>query len=212
MSVAPDGSPVPVYLRLPPMGEPELIAAAIPAGASILELGCGAGRVTRPLVELGFQVTAVDESPEMLTHVRGATTVLANVESLELRQTFDCVLLGSHFINAPAADSRAALLASCARHVAPTGAVLIETYPAELEWVAGHETTIGDVTLRLAEAERTGALVRATMEYAMAGDVWRQPFEALLLTETELREELRRASLRFERWLDDGRGWFVARP
>ncbi len=42
------------------------------AGASILELGCGAGRVTHPLVALGHPVVAVDESPEMLAHVRGA--------------------------------------------------------------------------------------------------------------------------------------------
>jgi hypothetical protein len=29
---------------------PEVIEAAVPAGASLLELGCGAGRVTGPLV------------------------------------------------------------------------------------------------------------------------------------------------------------------
>ena len=51
--VAPDGSPVALYARLPALGEPELIHDAVPAGAEILELGAGAGRVTHDLLALG---------------------------------------------------------------------------------------------------------------------------------------------------------------
>jgi ubiquinone/menaquinone biosynthesis C-methylase UbiE len=54
------------------MGEPEIVHGAIPPGASILELGAGAGRMTRPLVTLGHPVVAVDESGEMLARIRGA--------------------------------------------------------------------------------------------------------------------------------------------
>jgi len=57
------------------MGEPEIVHAAVPPGASILELGAGAGRVTHPLVALGHPVVAVDESAEMLARIRGAETV-----------------------------------------------------------------------------------------------------------------------------------------
>ena len=39
-------SPVKLYARMPTFGEPELIHEAIPAGAEILELGSGAGRMT----------------------------------------------------------------------------------------------------------------------------------------------------------------------
>ena len=101
MGVAPNGSPVDVYRALPGADEAELIASALPAGASILELGCGTGRVTHELVARGFRVTAVDESAEMLEHVRGAETVLSRIEELELARTFDAVLLASHFVNAP---------------------------------------------------------------------------------------------------------------
>jgi len=38
---------------------------AHPRGA-ILELGAGVGRITHPLLELSYRVTAVDNSPEML--------------------------------------------------------------------------------------------------------------------------------------------------
>lgn len=74
-AITPDGSPVEFYTLLPPGEEAEIIGGAVPAGGSILELGSGVGRVTHPLVAAGFQVVAVDESAEMLTHVRGAQTV-----------------------------------------------------------------------------------------------------------------------------------------
>jgi hypothetical protein len=37
--ITPDGCSVDFYALLPPMGEPEVVHGAIPAGASILELG-----------------------------------------------------------------------------------------------------------------------------------------------------------------------------
>ena len=71
MSVAPDGTPVDLYLMLPPGGEAEIVDAAVPEGAEILELGCGPGRVTHELLRLGHPVVGVDESSAMLAHVRG---------------------------------------------------------------------------------------------------------------------------------------------
>ena len=48
--ITPDGCAVDLYRVLPAMGEPEIVHGAIPAGAGILELGAGAGRVTHRLV------------------------------------------------------------------------------------------------------------------------------------------------------------------
>ena len=70
--IAPDGSPVEVYLRLPPGDEPDIIHAAVPEGAAILELGCGAGRLTRALVALGHPVVAVTNRRRCSAHVQGA--------------------------------------------------------------------------------------------------------------------------------------------
>lgn len=91
-AITPDGCAVDLYSRLSVGNEPEVIAAAVPAGASLLELGCGAGRVTHPLLERGFAVTAVDESAQMLARVRGARTVQSPIESLDLGETFDVVM------------------------------------------------------------------------------------------------------------------------
>ncbi len=82
--IAPDGSPVLLYARLPALGEPELIHGAVPAGAQILELGAGAGRITHELLALGHEVVAVDNSSAMLAFIRGAETVLADLEALDL--------------------------------------------------------------------------------------------------------------------------------
>src|SRR5690242_6925927 len=65
-AITPDGCAVEFYSRLPVKDEPDIISAAVPPGAHLLELGSGVGRVTHALVERGFTVTAVDESAEML--------------------------------------------------------------------------------------------------------------------------------------------------
>jgi SAM-dependent methyltransferase len=209
MGVAPDGSPVEIYRALSGEAEAELIASALPAGATILELGCGTGRVTHELVARGFAVTAVDESAEMLEHVRGAETVQARIEEVDLRRTFDCVLLASHFVNAPDAD---VFLAACARHVDAGGVVLVEAYPSDLEWAVGRVTRIGDVSFGLADVDLEGDRVRATMAYELDGRRWLQEFEAVLLDDDALERALQRSGLAFERWLDRARGWFAARP
>ena len=115
MDTAPDGSPVGLYTRLPELGEGEVVAAALAAGASVLELGCGSGRITRQLVRLGFRVTAVDESAAMLAHVREAETVQAQIEGLDLGRRFDAVVLASNLVNAEP-PRRRAFLENCRRH------------------------------------------------------------------------------------------------
>jgi len=72
VSTAPDGSPVELYERLPELGEDDVVVSVLPEEASVLELGCGTGRITRQLVRLGDRVTAVDESAEMLALMRTA--------------------------------------------------------------------------------------------------------------------------------------------
>ena len=101
----PDGCAVDLYRRIPVRDEPQIIAAVKPPPATLLELGCGAGRVTGPLAELGYQVTAVDESAEMLAAVEGVLdvrddrpgieTVRSSIEDLALYRVFDIVWLSS---------------------------------------------------------------------------------------------------------------------
>ena len=211
-AVAPDGSPVELYLLLPSFGEPEIVHAAIPAGADILELGCGVGRMTHELVRLGHPVTAVDESPEMLGHVRGATTVRTRIEDLDLGQRFACVLLASHFINAADPAERRRVLEACARHVDAGGRVIVETYPADWHPTAGDASGHDELEIRYLRADWDGSTVTAEIEYRVGDRRWTQgPFTAAVRDEPAVTASLEAAGLAFDSWLDDRRTWLAAR-
>jgi SAM-dependent methyltransferase len=205
MGAAPDGSPVEVYARLPELGEGELVAPVLPAGASVLELGCGTGRMTRQLARLGYRVTAVDESPEMLAHVREAETVQSSIEGLDLGRHFDAVLLASNLVTAEP-QQRGAFLETCRRHA---DLVICEGLP--LGWSPeGGETVLGEVVSRLHVESFEDGLVRGEMEYEVAGETWRHAFEMRVFAdEVELSAALAEAGLELERWLDAR--WFTAR-
>ena len=49
---------------------PFWLALADEAGGPTVELGCGTGRITSPLIERGYKVTGVDNDPEMLEFIR----------------------------------------------------------------------------------------------------------------------------------------------
>jgi SAM-dependent methyltransferase len=195
-AIAPDGSPVLLYRRLKAGDEPDIIRRAVPPGGSILELGAGAGRVTHPLVRMGFRVTAVDESREMLAWIHGAERVPARIEGLDLRQRFDAVLLGSHLVNDPDDGRRLRFLETCRRHVADRGVVLIEHHPADWATTAtAGETHFGDIVVSLTDVRREPPFVSAVAVYLVEGQTFRQPFTARVLSADELAAALRAAGL-----------------
>jgi SAM-dependent methyltransferase len=206
MSKAPDGSPVEVYSRLPELGEGEIVASVLPVGASVLELGCGAGRITRQLVRGRYRVTAVDESPEMLAQVQDAEAVQAEIEGLDLGRRFDAVLLASNLVNAEPSRRRA-FLETCRRHA---DLLIVEGLP--LSWSPEDgETTLGAVVSRLRVDRVEDGVVHGRMEYECGGETWRHPFAMHVFAgEPELAAALAEADLRLERWLDAR--WFVAVP
>lgn len=212
MGVTADGCPVEVYLRLPPSGEPEIVHGAVPAGASILELGSGCGRVTHPLVELGHRVVAVDDSREMLAHVRGAETVCARISDLRLGRRFDVVLLGSHLLNTPDPVEAQTLLAAARRHLAPGGLLLVEWHPPG--WfdsvTSGSGGRLGDVAVALEDVARDGDLLSAAVRYDVGGEAWRQEFTCRRLSPEALAGVLTSADLVFDRWVTADRDWFSA--
>lgn len=211
--VAPDGSPVDVYRALPLAGEDELVAGVVPPPASVLDLGSGPGRIANALAQHGYDVVAVDDSEEMLRHVIGAATVLADVAALRLQRRFDCVLLASHFVNDADDQRRRAILETCAVHLASDGALIAEAYPETLDWgtAVDRRSQVDDVVVRVEAASRTGDVIDATVVYELGDRVWRQRFSARMFDEAELRAELSATGLEFETWLDRERGWFTAR-
>jgi SAM-dependent methyltransferase len=212
-TITPDGCAVDFYARITAMGEPAIVADGAGAGASILELGCGTGRITHPLVALGHEVVAVDESPEMLAYVRDAETVCTRIQDLALGRRFDAVLLASHLVNADEA-TRDAFLATCRAHVADDGCVIIQQHSPE--WFAtatDSENTRDGIIFRMRDVSRPAPnLVSATVEYLDGDQCWTQTFTTMRLDETELAAVLADAGLRLDRYLTEDRTWFRAVP
>jgi SAM-dependent methyltransferase len=212
MDVAPDGSPVAFYRRLRDEGEAALIHGLVPVGASVLDIGCGAGRIAGPLAALGHPVTGIDDGAGMVAALPPTVEgVVGDARRIRLGRRFDVVLLASHLINAP--DDGRAFAETARAHVAPGGVVIGETYPPGWEPATslGRERRIGEARVELVRATVRGDLLEAEVRYGVDDMDWRQTFTARLLDEAAVRALLRDAGLRFERWLDRP-GWFVATP
>lgn len=211
----PDGCSVEMYARLPTGGEPEIVAAEAPPGATLLELGAGAGRMTRPLVRAGLRVTAVDESPEMLARIGGdVPTVRSTIEELDLGTRFDVVLLASFLVNTADEALRPRLLDTCSRHVAAGGMVLIQREGrGHSEKVPGSEWHRDGMTMRVASREPVGGGVsRSRLEYTFEDAAWSQTFLSHPLPEPLFAEVLERSGLRVDRYLTEDRTWVRALP
>jgi SAM-dependent methyltransferase len=213
-AITPDGCAVELYSRLPVGDEPEIIAAAVPEGARILELGSGVGRMTHALQERGFTVTAVDESAEMLERVRGARTICSPIEALDLGETFDVVLLASFLVHAGDVEVRRGLLRTCVRHVAEGGCVLIQREGEEYHTNLPRERVDpSGFTVRVVSAEPIGGGVNSVRaEYEFPDAVWTQTFRARPLTKEQFEEALEEAGLRVDRYLTDNGIWVRAVP
>ncbi|MFD7131468.1 class I SAM-dependent methyltransferase [Streptomyces sp. NPDC059894] len=213
-AITPDGCAVELYSRLRVGDEPDIIAAAVPAGAHILELGSGVGRVTHALVERGFTVTAVDESAEMLERVRGARTLRSPIEHLDLGETFDVVMLASFLVHSGDSEVRRGMLRACARHVAPGGHVLIqregEDYHTDLP---RERVDPAGYTVRILSADPVGDGVnKVRAEYVFPDAVWTQTFRSRPLTPEQFEEALAEAGLRVDRYLTEDGVWVRAVP
>lgn len=209
--VAPDGSPVAFYRRLPAAGEPELVHGVIHAGALVLDLGCGPGRIAGPLAALGHRVVGVDDEPGMIGALPpGVERVVADARTVRLGRTFDVVLLASHLVNA--GDDGPAFAAAAAAHLEPGGVVVGESYPPgwDVASAVGREERLGDARITLLRAEVVEDRLEAEVRYGVDGRTWQQPFRARLLDEPALRHLLDGAGLAFACWAP-APGWLLAR-
>ncbi len=95
------------------------------APASVLDAGCGTGRITRELARRGVDVVGVDLDASMLaTGMRKAPEIrweLADLERVQLGRTFDVVLMAGNVMIFLTPGSEAAVLRNMASHLAEGG-------------------------------------------------------------------------------------------
>jgi SAM-dependent methyltransferase len=106
-----------------PHGEADLVCRYRPT--SVLDAGCGTGRVAIELARRGLDVVGVDLDPDLLGRARAKAPELcwelADLADLDLGRTFDVVMMAGNVVGfVPAAD-RPTAVGSVAAHVAPGG-------------------------------------------------------------------------------------------
>ena len=208
-----DGCAVEFYALLPTFGEPEIVHAAVPAGASILELGCGTGRILRLLAALGHPVTGVDDSPAMLARSPDLPTACAPIATLRLDRAFDVVLLASTLINADP-GTRREFLATVRHHLRDDGVAVFQQNPPDwFETVPAAEPARDDpggIRRIIRSARWEPPRLRIEVEYQAGGNVWTHAWTSYQISDEELAANLAAAGLRLGDWLTNDHAWFTA--
>jgi len=104
-------------------GEADFVMALHPA--SVLDAGCGTGRVAIELARRGVDVVGVDADPSMVATARRLASDLdwttSDLAGLDLARRFDVVVMAGNVPLFTAPGTQAALVAGCARHLRPGG-------------------------------------------------------------------------------------------
>lgn len=102
-------------------GEADAVDRLLPHGGSVLDAGCGTGRIAIELARRGFDVVGVDVDPEMLERAQRRRPeldwIIADLATLELDRTFDLVLLAGNVMVFVPDGAEAAVIAGGARHL-----------------------------------------------------------------------------------------------
>jgi SAM-dependent methyltransferase len=164
-------------------------------GNQALDFGCGAGRSTRFLRDLGFRVLGVDISGPMLQEARlrdpkGDYRLVPDGDLPDLAErAYDLVLAAFTFDNIPTMDKKVTLFRALCRSLNPSGHLITIGSAPEIylyEWASF--STRGFPENRSA---RTGDRVRIVM--LDVDD--RRPVEDILWTSADYEEVHRRAGL-----------------
>jgi hypothetical protein len=163
----------------------------------------GAGRICAALLELGVRLAGLRQA------VIDAAAPAEALGTIDLQETFDRVVLGSHLVNGPEPQRRRAFLDVAARHLADGGTLTLEHHPLDwAETAEDVEPTPGSA-LGMVKVKRDPPFVSAVSVFDAFGRVVRQPFTARVLSEAELADELAAVGLAVSRRL--GPTWLEAR-
>ena len=116
--------------------------AKLPAGAAVLDLGCGSGSpVAQHMAACGLRVTGVDASPTLVSLCRERLPeqewILADMRSLRLGRRFDGVIAWDSFFHLTPDDQRD-MFEVFAAHAAPSGVLMFNAGPRLGEPIGGY--------------------------------------------------------------------------
>ncbi|WP_158240946.1 class I SAM-dependent methyltransferase [Micromonospora zamorensis] len=125
--------------RHDPVGIKELLQAAEGTTGPVLELGCGTGRVTFAFLEQGYEMVALDLSPDMLKVLERRLTepgneayaerlevVEGDMSDFDLGRRFDLIIITGAAVWENDATQKAAMFECVQRHLTEGGRILIQ--------------------------------------------------------------------------------------
>lgn len=143
-------------------GEARLVDAMLERGSRVLDAGCGPGRVGGYLHRAGHEVVGVDVDPVLIAAAEedhpGPQWLVGDLAELDLPARgvtgeFDVIVCAGNVMTFVAPVTREAVLAGFARHLAPSGRVVVG-------FGAGRDYEFGEF---FADAERAGLAVDLTL-------------------------------------------------
>lgn len=207
-----DGCSVELYKLTPYRGELDALETHL-SRKTVLELGCGTGRLTNRLLEMGCHVFAIDDSDEMLACLpKGVDKKLTGIEGLDLQRSFDVVLIASFLYNSPHAETRMALGKVARSHLNSEGSLLFQVHGVgALAMTQGHTKNSDGITTTVEHLAREGSLIDARIRYSIGDLSWTHAFQTLVLEVEEIQKELREIGFQSIEWVDESDGWLCAK-
>lgn len=146
-------------------GEADFVEALSPR--TVLDAGCGTGRVGRELARRGVDVVGVDIDDEMLATARHKSPDVdwrtGDLASIDLGRAFDVVVMAGNVMIFLTPGTEASVVANMARHLVPDGTL-----------VAGFQLQRRRLDLATYDAHCEAAGLALAVRYA----TWdREPFE-----------------------------------
>jgi SAM-dependent methyltransferase len=115
----------------------------LPAGAVVLDLGCGTGKpLARYLIEQGHRITGIDSSPDMIAMCKTAFPSqdwrVSDMRTLSLPCTFNGILAWDSFFHLTPDDQRR-MFPIFGRHAAPRAALMFTSGPRHGEAIGSYQ-------------------------------------------------------------------------
>ena len=210
------------YGELPGLQDTIRTVAALAGDGAVLELGCGTGRLSLPLAQLGVLVHGLDASQAMLDQLAAKTegtewverlvTHRGDMSAFQLDEApgFAVAFLAFNSLyNLPSAEAQLGCFASVARHLAPGGRFAVECVipgdaPSRVkDAVELHSLAVDRVVLRVSRQDPTTQTVMGQHVEITESGVRLRPWFLRYATVDQLDEMAKVSGFNLEhRWAD----------
>ncbi len=167
---------------------PFYIDEARSAGGSVLELGCGTGRVAIPIAQAGIEIVGLDSSPAMLEvarrkaerapGARGLRLVEADMRDFSFDEMFGLVIVPFRgFLSLLSVEDQVQTLANVRAHLAPGGKLAFNIFVPDLNMLVQE----GDVAYHLRDVTDSDTGRRLVVWHQSAYDNYNQIIDARVI-------------------------------